>query len=369
MVSAKKSSAKKAASTPSIVWVVTLLASLYLAYLLLRPYLAISALAILMAFVFFPMYEAFKRWLKSNGGAIAATTVAFMMIVAIPVAIVVAITVSQALQLASDISSANVTTGEVNFVDSFEDLTEESNERIESWFGIKDALSTEDVQSFVQSTIPTIINAGRDILLGIVTGIPNFFTLLIVFLFVFTSVLANGRELHKLVLRLSPFDAQTNKRYLERMGAMAKAMLKGQMLIALAQGLATAGALALVGFADYFLVFAVIFTFLSFIPLGAGIVSIPIGIALLAIGNIAGGILVLLNHFVVVTNIDNIVRPMVVPDDARMPAVLTILSAFGGVALFGLIGVIYGPMIMIFVITTIDSYLQYKEKALSPATK
>ncbi len=61
----------------------------------------------------------------------------------------------------------------------------------------------------------------------------------------------------------------------------------------------------------------------------------------------------MLNHFLIVTNIDNYIRPKVVPDNARLPAALTILGAFAGVSYFGFLGVIYGPMIMIFVMTTI----------------
>lgn len=95
----------------------------------------------------------------------------------------------------------------------------------------------------------------------------------------------------------------------------------------------------------------------SIIPLGGGIVTIPFGIGMIFYGNIAGGIFVLLWHLLVVTNIDNVLRPILVPRDARLNSALMLLSVFAGITMFGPWGIIIGPVLMILIVTTIDVYL------------
>ncbi len=349
--------------TSPLVWGLTISASLILGLIFLKPYLAVTILGLLLAFVFFPIYEYLRKKLNSQSKAAWLTTIISFLIVGIPVAVILTITAAQAINLIDDLAGNSIEVIEgKGFDQAVEDLAESTNQKIEAWFGFKEAIETENVKSFVESTIPEVLRTISNSIIGIVSGIPTFFTLLIIYLFVFVSGLVNGKKLKKTIQQISPFDKETNKLYLDRLGAMAKAMIKGQFLIAIAQGLESAAVLSLFGFADYFLFFAVGFTFLSFIPLGAGIITIPLGILMILLGNIWGGIVVLLNHFLIVTNIDNYIRPKVVPDNARLPAALTILGAFAGVSYFGFLGVIYGPMIMIFIMTTIESYIKYKER-------
>jgi predicted PurR-regulated permease PerM len=82
---------------------------------------------------------------------------------------------------------------------------------------------------------------------------------------------------------------------------------------------------------------------------------------MIATGNIVGGLTVIANHLLIVTNIDNVLRPRLVPKDAKLNSALTILSVFAGVAMFGFLGIIIGPVIMILVVSTIQVYLSNDE--------
>jgi predicted PurR-regulated permease PerM len=74
-------------------------------------------------------------------------------------------------------------------------------------------------------------------------------------------------------------------------------------------------------------------------------------------GNIIGGAFVVLWHLVVVTNLDNFLRPILVPRDARLNPALMLLAVFAGIAMFGPWGIVIGPVLMIVIVTTIDVYL------------
>ena len=142
------------------------------------------------------------------------------------------------------------------------------------------------------------------------------------------------------------------------MAAMTKATVRGQLIIAVCQGVASAAVLSLAGLSDLFFFFAVLLTVLSVIPLGAGIVTIPIGIIMILTGNIWQGVLVIANHLIVVTNIDNVLRPRLVPEQARLDPALMILAVFSGMALFGFMGIVVGPVLMIVLVTTVQMYLE-----------
>jgi predicted PurR-regulated permease PerM len=82
----------------------------------------------------------------------------------------------------------------------------------------------------------------------------------------------------------------------------------------------------------------------------------PIGICMMLTGNIMGGLIVILGHLLIVTNIDNILRPRLVPAEAKLDSALMILSVFSGIALLGFLGIVVGPVIMIIIVTTIIVY-------------
>ena len=150
------------------------------------------------------------------------------------------------------------------------------------------------------------------------------------------------------------------------MGAMVRGTVLGQFVIALAQGVSGAISIYIAGFHDGFFIFAILLSALSVIPLGGGIVSIPFGIGMALFGNIGGGLFVILFHILVVTNIDNVLRPILVPKAARLDSALMLLSVFSGIAMFGFLGLVIGPVLMIVVVTTISVYLAvYKGVPLS----
>ena len=93
------------------------------------------------------------------------------------------------------------------------------------------------------------------------------------------------------------------------------------------------------------------------IPLGSGIITIPFGIGMMLFGNVFGGIFVIAFHIIVVTNIDNFLRPILVPREARLDSALMLLSVFAGIAMFGAFGIVIGPVLMIVIVTTISVYL------------
>jgi predicted PurR-regulated permease PerM len=174
--------------------------------------------------------------------------------------------------------------------------------------------------------------------------------------FIFISFLKNQDKLVEIIHKLNPLQPSITDLYLGKMKAMTKAMVKGQFTIAMMQGLVDAALLFIVGY-KYFVFWLVLITFLSIIPLGGGIIVLPVGIVMLLTGHIWQGILLIVGHLIIVTNIDNVIRPRFVPKEASLDSALTILSVFAGIAMFGFLGIVIGPVLMILIVTTIQVYI------------
>lgn len=190
-------------------------------------------------------------------------------------------------------------------------------------------------------------------------GVIGVVTSAIIFLYVLVSLLTNQEQLLTLIRRLNPLGEEVTDLYLAKMGAMVKGTVKGQFIIALVQGLLGAASIYIGGFHNGFFIFAIFLTALSVIPLGSGIITIPFGIGMMFFGNIGGGLFVVLFHIIGVTNVDNFLRPILVPREARLDPALMLLAVFSGIAMFGFWGgiVLGGPVLMIIIVTTISVYL------------
>jgi len=99
-----------------------------------------------------------------------------------------------------------------------------------------------------------------------------------------------------------------------------------------------------------------IMTILSIIPVvGAGIVWIPAGLILLASGAIWQGITMLLAGFLLIGTIDNLLRPYLIGKSTKLPESIILLSMLGGIATFGLVGFVIGPIIAGILYTLLEA--------------
>jgi predicted PurR-regulated permease PerM len=193
---------------------------------------------------------------------------------------------------------------------------------------------------------------------GAAGGAIGFITAAIIFLYVLVSLISNRTEVLMLVRRLNPLGVEVTDLYLAKMGAMVRGAVRGQFIIAVIQGLLGAASIYIAGFHDAFFVIAIFLIALSVIPLGSGIVTIPLGIGMMIFGNVFGGLFVVLFHLIGITNVDNFLRPILVPREAKLDSALMLLSVFSGIAMFGFFGIVLGPVLMIMIVTTISVYLE-----------
>lgn len=321
----------------------------------LRDYFSMFVIAGTLAYLFHPIYARLSK--KVNRGSAAALTMAISFLaVLIPLIIVGVLAGAQIANIANNVAPF------------FEDLdttrlAEQTLESVNSFLQtlpISTPTITEEM--VVDNLKDVVVNFGGMLasnITGTFTSFLGGFTAFIIYLFLFLSLLKNGSSLLDSFRAINPLGKDLSDLYLKRIGAMVRGTVQGQFVIAAVQGLFGAIAFALAGYGELFFIIFVVFTLMSIIPLGAGILALPLGALMILFGNIWGGVIVIAEHLLINTNVDNVLRPILVPKEARLDAALMLISVFAGISLFGFLGIIIGPTLMILIVTTIQAYLDF----------
>jgi predicted PurR-regulated permease PerM len=335
---------------------IAVILALLLAIYFLRSYFFVIAIGVIVAYMFNPIYQWLLRKTNNRTGlCIALTFILSVITILIPLSLVLIFTIDQAVQFANELTrSASQGTSFGNFIDQA--LTAVNNLINKLPGGSVDNISTVQVTDWLQSNASNIAKYVFNFFAGLTGSIVGFLAKLVIYVYVFMSVLRNQDKILHAIRRINPLGEKATNLYLKRIGAMTTAMVKGQFAIAVLQGLVDAALLWAVGLRYFFLWF-VLTTFLSIIPLGGGAAVLPIGAILILTGHIWQGIVLIAGHILIVTNIDNIVRPKFASKRAYMDSALVILSVFAGLSMFGFVGIVLGPVLMILIVTTIQVYL------------
>lgn len=333
-----------------IATILAVLAGLYF----LRYYLMLIVFAVIVALIFNPLYQRLVRGGRSPSSAASITLVASIGAFIIPSILVLTVTIYQVADLAGDISQYNQNTD----LHTVAQQGVDSVNKMLASIGINYTLELSTIVDGIKNAVKSVGSSLASGALSTLSGFFAFFTIAIIYMYVFMSILKNQAKLLQTFHYLNPLGKDIGALYVEKAGAMTKAMVRGQFIIAFAQGFVDAALIYLAGVHTAFFFFLLVLTALSIIPLGGGVLAIPIGIILILTGNIWGGLLIIVGHIVIVTNIDNVLRPKLVPREARLDPALTLLSVFSGLKLFGFLGIVVGPVIMILLVTTIKVFVE-----------
>jgi predicted PurR-regulated permease PerM len=340
--------------------IVTAVALLFGAYFL-RRYFMLIVIAAIVAYLFTPVHNKLKT--KMSGGlATTLTVLAALLIVVLPLIGVISLATVQISNMLIGVADW-AKTADLNALG--DKAINAANNGLRKLPFEAPTITLESLRDNVGKVAQTVGEWLLRTLSGAAGGAIGLITSAIIFLYVLISLINNKTKLINLIRKLNPLGEEVTDLYLAKMGAMVKGTVKGQFIIAVIQGTLGACSIWIAGFHDAFFIFAIFLTALSVIPLGSGIVTIPFGIGLMFFGNVAGGLFIVLFHLFGITNVDNFLRPILVPKQARLDPAVMLLSVFSGIAMFGFFGIILGPVIMILIVTTISVYLAvYKGVAM-----
>jgi predicted PurR-regulated permease PerM len=332
---------------------------------LLSPYLSVIAIALVTVVMLKPLYDWYLDHKRIQGHTRIATTltlVSFILLIIIPIFIIGFLLFSQANDLLEQLTSLEVELSLENLLAALENFLQQIP-----------ALSDIDIdqEQFTQ----TLVNLGSTVLswltnlaVSLGTSLPNLFIGAIIFLIVVATVLPILDDLEVQAQELSPLDVNITQIYLLKSREMIVSVVKGVFLLAIIQGLIMGVFYWLAGvpFTIFWTLLSMAFAILPVV--GISFIVLPMALIFLLTGNVTSAVLVLIGFYVFVNPTDLTLRPRLVSKEAYLNFTLMLLALFGGLAVGGLLGMIYGPVIMILFMTTIDIYAQhFSDKEEQPA--
>jgi len=338
----------------------TLLAFLaYLVYQLARPFLAAIGVGVVLTVITFPLYERLRRKLGGRDGAAAALMVLLVLLLLVAPAVGL---IGAMGQQAADVyrwgeKAAGQDNPEQRILDTLDTYRGHPflGPPIE-WVRPQLVAFFADAKQTLPATMKKMIGAITGMLTSVLANMLSFILNLILALAAMGIFYARGESLLGEVAALVPLPRERSRALFSRLGMVTKAVVKGVGLTCLAQG-ALGGLGFWVAGLPSPLLFGVVMAFTGLIPVvGTAIVWLPGVLYLIFTGKAAWGVGLLLWCALVVGNIDNVLRPLLIGGKAGMPLPLLIVGILGGLFAYGLMGLIIGPLTLTVLLFVLEEY-------------
>ena len=319
-----------------------LLAGVTLAFFwIIAPFFGAVFWAVVLTLLFMPLFRRLRARLRGRDTlAAVATLLICLLIVVVPLAFIIGAMVDEAASFTQRVRS-----GELNLPAYFQQVVDALPAWLHGLLSRFGLLSMQDVGAKLSAAL---VQGGQAIT-GHALAIGQNTLLLLVnlglMLYLLFFFLRDGRELALLVRSAVPMQAAHASYLLHKFATVVRATVKGTVVVALVQGLLGGLAFAVLGIHGAVL-WGVTMAVLSLVPaVGAALIWAPVAIYLLATGSPVAGIGLAAWGVGVMGMVDNLLRPLLVGKETKLPDFLVLLSTIGGISVFGVNGFVIGPAI------------------------
>ena len=322
---------------------------------IIAPYSYPIFWAAIFAITFYPLHKFIMRHIKMPGLSAGVTTVVAFVSVLLPLLVVGMLLIREASDLYTQITTTEQFTSVEGLQGSARHLPYVGPYIEQNFDQINANLTNgaKNVSIWIVKNLGTITQS----------SFQFFFMLFIMFYTLFYFLKDGKAILHKL-LYLSPLGDEYEEMLYDRFTSTARATLKGTFIIGGIQG-TLGGILFWLTGIEGALIWGVLMIFLSIIPAaGSALVWVPAGVIMLLLGHTWQGLTILIFGGLVISTIDNLLRPSLVGRDIQMHSLLVLFSTLGGITLFGITGFVIGPVITALFLSILSIYEHYYKKEL-----
>ncbi len=306
---------------------------------LIRQYIVVLILGLIFAALLTPIFNKLTPILKGKKSISAIlVTLLFLLTVVIPGFLLLEEIVRQALDVAQTA---------IPYIEK-QLQNESQTQALPEWVPFRDILVpyTTEIFSKINSALGSLVNSLVQGLSTLTQNTAVFLLKFFIMLYAVYSFMRNNESISASARKYLPITSHQFDTLVKEIVNVSKATLKGAVIIGVIQGLLVGMSFWVAGIGSP-LFWAAVTAFASLIPgVGTALVYVPGGLYLIGIGETTAGIGVLTWGMLVVGSIDNILRPMLVGQDMQMSDIMVLVSTLGGIAAFGISGVILGPLIV-----------------------
>ena len=333
------------------------IASAFMLGRLLWPFLSVIVMGTVVTGLFKPVYKFFNRKMSSDLSSLLTCALVFIILF-LPTVIFVGLLSKEAFGLYQMGKSAAIS-------DQFRSIFENSTVLEKA----NHLLANFDLTVSADNLHRAIAELGKVVGLffyqqasSIASNALKFFVYFFFMLLIIYYLFIDGERLMAFIIDLSPLPNEQDEKLIQKFKDMAGAVIVGNGIGGLIQGLAGGIVFWMFGLKSAFM-WGVIMSLLAFIPIiGVGVVFIPAAAFLLLKGRIAAGIFFVVFYIILTVSVDNLLKPRLVGQQVKMHTLLVFFSIIGGLKMFGIIGIIYGPLVITAFLTLTEIYYaSYRE--------
>jgi len=328
--------------------IVVIAALLVLTFLILRPILMSSIFALILAFIFYPVYKKVRLLVKSENLSALIICVILLVIIIVPTLFFTPIIIKQTFEVYSYIQGTDVLTPFKKVFPSFF-----SSQEISTKIAIA-------INAFTNKMTSTFLNKFTDILLNS----PTIFLRLLIIMFVFFFGLRDGEKLMEYIQSLSPLSKESEVKILKQFKEITYSVIFGQIGIGIVQGVLTGIALFVLGIPNA-VVLTLLAIFLSIMPLiGPWPVWVTVDLYLFSVGRTNAAIGLLVYGLILVSLIDNVLRSLILSKRTKINSAVILVSMIGGLFVFGILGLVIGPLVIAYLLLLFENFRNKKVKSI-----
>jgi predicted PurR-regulated permease PerM len=348
----------------SLMWLVVAV-SLAFAWIL-WPFYGAVLWATVTAIIFTPLYRRLRNSLGQRRNLAAFATVLIIVVVVIlPLTLLVASVLQEAYGLYASIEAGDFNLG-VHFRHAMGTLPTWASELL-------DRLGLTNLATVQERLLAALARGGQFIAaqaINVGQSTVDFVINLFVMLYLLFFLLRDGDELLARIKDAVPLSADHKRALLAKFTVVIRATVKGDVIVAVLQG-ALGGLIFWLFEIRPALLWGALMAVLALLPVvGTGLVWVPAAIYLLVTGAIWKGVVLVLCGVLIISLVDNLLRPVLIGKDTKMPDYVVLISTLGGIAAFGLHGFVIGPVIAAMFIAVWDIYSAWRQdpKNIAPIT-
>lgn len=320
----------------------------YLLWLMMSPFITALALSAVIVTISYPIYGKVLRHTPRNNRNVAAflSTLIVIVLFVMPLLWITSMLVSEAVSVYRILDNNQFSLSTT--LDDFENVLEDLIPGLQL-----------NLSSYLQQGAKWFAGNLGAIFVGTASTILAFFIAIIGSFYLFRD----GEKFTKKIIEISPLADMEDGLILKRMASAVRGVATGTVLVAIVQGVSAAIGFTIFDF-DRAILFGTIVAITALVPgIGPSVVFIPAAIYSFVFGDYVTGIGLVVWFLVAVSLVDNILGPYLISRSHPMHPFLVLLSVLGGLALFGPIGFIVGPVVTSVFIVLLEIYSQHVSSA------
>lgn len=335
---------------------------------LFSSYLSILVISLIVVQIFYPFYRYVKT--RSKSKALATTLSVMLSVIAIilPLIIILLLTINEVGNIvqSTDILATfkNVENALNNMVNGINGLL--SNIGYQGQ--VQPVELTSEIIRVSESLGTQLFELARQLLSFSGVVLFNLFLLIISLIYLFPAY----ENLPKVFSKISPLNDNLDKIFHEKFRNTIKGVVKGSLLVALVQATAVIIPMMIIGVGAPVLLWLIMVIF-SIVPVGSGVVWAPVSLIFLIDGLSTGNplkvviaVALFVYSAVIINVIDTTLRPRLMRNTVNIHPLVTIFSVLGGIAAFGILGIFYGPLIVVIFLSFAEIYnKEYKDSKMA----